>query len=164
MSKKLYTYFVVTCVLAGIAVNQVKAESNIVNNAGESMVAENAPLSNTPTTTSGSAKVSNSTKPHSNVSFPKRVLGVLVGAAVGTPVCAVRKSIWETKYGADGMVGESDNKFLRYAATTFWLPFGVVTGLMEAPAYATINSLAYSGEPFGKDSFSLGEMAGEEQK
>ena len=88
----------------------------------------------------------------------KRVLGIVVGTVVGTPVCVVRKTIDEEKYGINGMIGTSNNKKAQVAAGLFWAPFAVFTGAVESPAYAAINSLNATDEPFTKSQFSLSDV------
>jgi hypothetical protein len=87
----------------------------------------------------------------------KRVLGFTVGAVVGAPVCVVRKSIDEEKYGIAGMIGNTDNKSAQVSAGAFWLPFAVFTGTVEAPVYSIMNSLK-ADEPFSKAQFSLSDV------
>ena len=93
----------------------------------------------------------------SKASLPKKALGLVVGAIVGTPVCVVRKTIDEEKYGINGMIGTSDKKSAQVAAGIFWAPFALFTGTVESPVYATIHSLN-ADEPFSKEQFSLGDV------
>src|SRR5271166_6246747 len=60
--------------------------------------------------------------------IPKKALGFVCGAAVGTPVSLVRRIIHEDKEGIRGMVGDTDNKFYRVSAGSFWLPFSLLLG------------------------------------
>jgi hypothetical protein len=90
-------------------------------------------------------------------SLPKKALGLVFGAVVGTPVCVVRKTIDEEKYGINGMIGTTNKKSAQVAAGIFWAPFALFTGTVESPVYSAIHSLN-ADEPFSKEQFSLGDV------
>jgi hypothetical protein len=96
--------------------------------------------------------------PSVHASLGKKAVSFLAGSIAGTPICIVRRSKYEEWYGVHSMVGESKHKFARAVASTFWLPFAICTGTIEAPFDATANALMYSSRPFSKDQFSLGKL------
>ena len=154
MTKNFIAALAAICV-ASLYIYPVWADSDPAN----SPSAASSPSTANPTSSAGSPSAASSTKAPGNwASLPKKTIAFLVGAVVGTPICAVRKSIDEAKDGTHGMVGETDKKQLIIPATLFWLPFAVVTGTLEAPCYAVINSLENADKPFSKEQFSLGEM------
>lgn len=111
---------------------------------------------------SGQFALADNTPTPSNVStggasFPARVAGVVAGTFVGTPVCIVRKSIDEEKYGIQGIVGNTNSKMKKVAAGAFWLPFSVVTGFVESPVCAAVNSLRTNDKPFSKSQFAISD-------
>lgn len=117
-----------------------------------------SPTSSQGTTNPSSAAASASKKPSATKApLPRRLLGVVVGAVVGTPVCLVRKTIDEEKYGIAGIIGTNNNKAVVTTAGVFWLPFAFMTGTVESPVYATLNSLN-AEEPFSKAQFSLSDV------
>jgi hypothetical protein len=73
------------------------------------------------------------------------------------PVSLVRRVIDEDKEGIKGMVGDTDNKFQRVTAGSFWLPFSMLLGACEAPVYGPLNSLSNVNRPFSKDQMGLGD-------
>jgi len=90
------------------------------------------------------------------VMTPVRLVAFGVGAVVGTPIAILRKSYSNTMATAQG---KSDNKFMQAGAYLVCLPVGIFTGTLEGAYLGTKNSWMNSSEhPFGKDSFSLGEM------
>src|ERR1700733_3735731 len=66
------------------------------------------------TTSTASAKSSSGI-----AAIPKKAIGFVVGAAVGTPVSLVRRISAENKEGIKGMVGDTDNKFQQVSAGSF---------------------------------------------
>src|SRR4029453_11946619 len=53
-------------------------------------------------------------------SWPKKAIGFVVGAVVGTPICAFRRAIDEQKAATDYMVGNTDKKPLKVVVNVFW--------------------------------------------
>jgi hypothetical protein len=97
-------------------------------------------------------------KPSSGIAaIPKKAIGFVCGAAVGMPVSLVRRVIDEDKEGIKGMVGDTDNKFQRVTAGSFWLPFSMLLGACEAPVYGPLNSLSNVNRPFSKEQLGLGD-------
>lgn len=91
--------------------------------------------------------------------IPVRLLAFGVGAVVGTPIAIVRKTTQNTCEMSESLSGKSENPLVRGAAGLAILPFAVFKGGLEGAYYGTANSWKNSSEnPFGKDSFSLGEM------
>jgi hypothetical protein len=90
------------------------------------------------------------------VKTPVRLVAFGAGAVVGTPIAVLRKSYQNTMSTA----GEkSDSKLKQAGAYALCLPVGIFTGTAEGVYLGTKNSWMNSSEhPFGKDSFSLGEM------
>ncbi len=88
--------------------------------------------------------------------MPKKIFSVATAFFIGTPVCVVRRSKYEEWYGVHGMIGDSDNKYKKVLAGTFWLPFAVITGTLEAPFDALGNGLMYPA--FSKDQLSEGKL------
>ena len=88
--------------------------------------------------------------------LPKKIFGVATALVIGTPVCVVRRSKYEEWYGVHGMIGDSDSKCKKVLAGTFWLPFAMITGTLEAPFDATTNSIMYPA--FSKDQLSQGKL------
>lgn len=108
--------------------------------------------------TTGTAAGANRPKSSSGSrSWPARIAGVIVGSVVGTPVCAIRKTIDEEKYGIQGMVGDTDNKLKKVAAGVFWLPFSVLLAPAESPICATVNAMRESDKPFSKSQFAISD-------
>ena len=89
--------------------------------------------------------------------MPKKLLGIIAGVVVGTPVSAVRKSIDEEKHGISDMCGYNNKARAVIPAAVFLAPFMLVTGVLEAPFYALNNSLVNHAKPFSKEQFSLGD-------
>jgi hypothetical protein len=89
--------------------------------------------------------------------IPKKALGFIVGAAVGTPVSLFRRIGAENKEGIKGMVGDTDNKFQQVTAGGFWMPFSLLLGACEAPIYGPLNSLSNINKPFSKEQMGLGD-------
>jgi hypothetical protein len=90
------------------------------------------------------------------VSTPKKVFSVATALLVGTPVCVVRRTKYEERYGVNGLIGSSDSKCKKVLASVFWLPFAVVCGTAEAPFDALANGLMYPA--FSKDQLSQGKL------
>lgn len=87
---------------------------------------------------------------------PLRLVAFSAGAVVGTPIAVLRKSYTNTH---ETFSSKSDNKVMAAGACLVALPVGVFTGTVEGIYLGTKNSWMNSTEhPFGKDSFSLGEM------
>ncbi len=105
-------------------------------------------------TSDPSRKITSSSK----ASVPARILGAIVGTVVGTPVCMVRRTIWDTKDGIRGIVGETDNKLAIYSAGAFWFPFGMTSGVLSGPFYSFKHSMCNTDKPFSKEQFSLGDQ------
>jgi hypothetical protein len=115
-------------------------------------------LSVAPVLADSTASQTNAQKSSSNKSVPTRILGAIVGTFVGTPVCFIRRSVWDEKEGVRGIVGDTNNKLAVVSAGAFWLPFGITTGLLEAPCYSFKHSMCNTDKPFSKEQFSLGEQ------
>lgn len=94
----------------------------------------------------------------------KQVLGACAGAAIGLPVCFIRKPIDEEKYGIAQMTSDSHKRRLIIPAALFWAPFAAAAGILEAPFCAGTNSLANFDKPFSKEQFSLGDNEPPAQK
>lgn len=93
------------------------------------------------------------------VMTPVRLVAFGAGAVVGTPIAVLRKTYQNTMSTSETMTGKNDNKFLTAGACVLALPVGMFTGTLEGAYLGTKNSWMNSSEhPFGKDSFSLGEM------
>ena len=88
--------------------------------------------------------------------LPMKLVAVTCGTIVGTPVAMFRRSCSETVAATKDLTGETSNPILLGLAGTFGLPAGVLSGTLQGPFYAMYNS--WTNEPFGKDSFSLGDM------
>jgi len=103
----------------------------------------------TATTAAAAAKAS-------AASLPKKCLGVVVGAIVGMPVCAVRQPLAEEKYAvASQMNGNNPKPRAKIPVGIFWLPFATAAGLFEAPWLAVGNSVLNYDKPFSKAQFSI---------
>ena len=96
-------------------------------------------------------------KSASNVSFPKKVLGVVVGTVVGIPVCLVRRPYINEKYGVSQLTGDSDQPRVMVPAALWYVGFATAAGVFEAPWVAFTNSFANADKPFSKAQFSLTE-------
>ena len=93
------------------------------------------------------------------VSFGKRLLAFTVCFVVGTPIAIVRKTGDETVSGIKDLIGESRNPLLLVPSGILSSVPAMISGLFQGPVYAAKNSWTHSSDqPFGKDSFSLGEM------
>jgi len=81
------------------------------------------------------------------------------GWVIGTPIAVVRKTAQNTVDATKEASGNSDKKWKLAAASLVGLPVGIFTGSLEGTYWGFANSYKNSDEkPFGKDSFSLGEM------
>jgi hypothetical protein len=89
-------------------------------------------------------------------SLAKRSMGLVVGALVGFPICVFRKPIEEEKFGIRSMTGSSNNKRVTIPAAMLYLPIALVSGVLESPASAVVNSWKHADQPFSKEQFSLG--------
>ena len=64
----------------------------------------------------------------------------------------------QTKDGATDLIGDKRNPALVVPATIVSIPFAIMGGPFEGLGYAAVNSWKGSREePFGQDSFSLGD-------
>jgi hypothetical protein len=116
---------------------------------------QQTPITNSqakPTSTSSSQGLTGA------AAIPKKMLGFVFGAAVGTPVNVVRRTVWEEKQGVRGIVGDHNNKAAVVSAGAFWAPFSVFLGTCEAPFFGPVNSLKNVNKPFSKEQMSLGEQ------
>jgi hypothetical protein len=86
---------------------------------------------------------------------PVKVVGLATGAVVGTPIAVTRYVAKESVASTKKIAGDSGNPALLAAAGLIGVPIGVFVGGVEGVYYGSAN--AYS-KPFGKDSFSLGEI------
>jgi hypothetical protein len=87
---------------------------------------------------------------------PLRLVAFSAGAVIGTPIAVLRKSYANTH---ETFSSKSDNKVMAAGTALAALPVGIFTGTLEGVFLGTKNSWMNSTEhPFGKDSFSLGEM------
>jgi len=106
-------------------------------------------------TASSAANTSNTTVPDKHSSFVKKLLGVVTGTIVGTPVCMFRKPIEEDKSATSDLTGNSDKGRAVVPTLALWAPFAGVAGVLEAPFCAFNNSLVNYKKPFSKEQFSL---------
>ncbi len=88
-------------------------------------------------------------------SLPMKVVGVVSGFVIGTPVCAVRKPIAEEKYGVNQMVNDDPKGRHLFPFAVFWAPFALITGVLEAPFSAAKISCQNYDNPFSKEQFGL---------
>ncbi len=91
--------------------------------------------------------------------IPTRLAAFAAGVVVGIPVAIVRKSAQETVNATRDLVGDTSNPLFLGAAGTLGVPAGVLSGTFQGVFFGIKNAWTGSGdEPFGKDSFSLGDM------
>jgi len=102
-----------------------------------------------------SANTGQSAPPAKHSSFVKKLLGVVTGTIVGTPVCMFRKPIEEDKSATNDLTGDSDKGRAVVPTLALWAPFAGVAGVLEAPFCAFNNSLVNYKKPFSKEQFSL---------
>lgn len=87
---------------------------------------------------------------------PLRIVGLVSGFTIGTPISIARRVVHQEKSGTRGIAGETTNPALLIPAGTFWFPFAIFSGVCEGPVYAFRNS--YMAEkPFSREQFSLGD-------
>lgn len=87
-----------------------------------------------------------------------RLIGFPAGVLVGVPVAIVRRTGIEIKQGVKDLVGDTDNWFIIGPAGVLAVPYGGVSGGIGGVLYGVKNAWVGAGdEPFGKDSFSLGD-------
>lgn len=90
--------------------------------------------------------------------MPRRLASTLVGTVGGIPVWFVKKSAEATMDGVKDICGQSTNPVFTVPAGIFTLPFGVLSGGLQAPVVSMYNAWTTSGdEPFSKASFGLGD-------
>jgi hypothetical protein len=89
--------------------------------------------------------------------IPKMAAGILVGTLVGTPIAAIRKSKSEDLEAMHYLAGDTEQKVVLVPAAAFWLPFAIITGVIESPVYGLMDSVKNYDKPFSKEQFSLGE-------
>lgn len=91
--------------------------------------------------------------------MPTRLVSFAAGVFVGIPVSIARKSVQETVNATRDLVGDTDNPLFLGAAGILGVPAGVLSGTFQGVFFGIKNAWTGSGdEPFGKDSFSLGDM------
>ncbi|HEY9867571.1 MAG TPA: hypothetical protein V6D08_00065 [Candidatus Obscuribacterales bacterium] len=90
---------------------------------------------------------------------PVRLAAFATGVVFGTPIAIVRKIAENTADATKSAAGGSDNKLKLAAGSLVGLPVGIFTGSLEGAWLGWSNSWEHSSEkPFGKESFSLGEL------
>ncbi|MBI4532605.1 MAG: hypothetical protein HY711_01555 [Candidatus Melainabacteria bacterium] len=95
----------------------------------------------------------------SGVQLPHRLAAFVAGVVIGTPIAIVRKSYQQTITATRDIVGESTNPLFVLPAGALSLPYAVLGGTFEGAYTGLLNAWVNSADdPFGKDSFSLGEM------
>lgn len=93
-----------------------------------------------------------------DASLAGRLAGFTVGLVGGIPVAIVRRTGIEIKQGVKDLVGDTDNWFIIIPAGTLAVPYGAVSGGASGVMYGVKNAWSGAGDqPFGKDSFSLGD-------
>lgn len=91
--------------------------------------------------------------------LPVKMVAFGAGAVVGTPIAIVRKTAQNTKAATKSIAGDNAHPVKVGAAALLGIPVGLFTGGLEGSYWGTANAWTNSSEhPFGKDSFSLGEM------
>ena len=96
---------------------------------------------------------------HSDVPIFQRLASFTTGFIFGTPIAIARRTYSQTRSGSTDIIGDSHNPILVATTSLFSLPFAIIGGPLEGVGYSLANSWHASGdEPFGKDTFSLGDM------
>lgn len=94
-----------------------------------------------------------------DVNLPTRFASFVTGCTFGIPVAIVRRTGIEIAEGTKDLLGDTNNWFLMVPAGVLTVPFGGVSGGFGGVLYGVKNAWVNSGdEPFGKDTFSLGDM------
>lgn len=90
---------------------------------------------------------------------PVRLAAFGSGVVVGTPIAVARKSWTNYVDATNAAAGGSDKMLPLAAGALVGMPVGIFTGTVEGLWLGWANSWKNSSEkPFGKDSFSLGEL------
>ena len=91
--------------------------------------------------------------------LPRRLAAFGAGVVIGTPIAIVRKFAQQTVNATHDIVGDSTNPLFVLPAGTLSLPYSALGGTLEGVYTGALNAWVHSDDdPFGKDSFSLGEM------
>lgn len=91
--------------------------------------------------------------------LPRRLAAFAAGVVIGTPIAIARKCVQQTVNATHDIVGDSTNPLFVLPAGALSLPYAVLGGTLEGVYTGAINAWVNSDDdPFGKDSFSLGEM------
>lgn len=95
---------------------------------------------------------------NSDVNLASRLASFTTGVVFGVPVAIVRRTEIEVKQGIKDLVGDTDKWYVIGPASLLAVPYGGVSGGVGGVMYGVKNAWVGSGdEPFGKDSFSLGD-------
>lgn len=105
------------------------------------------------------SSASNSKSGGSDTKLGARLCSFVTGCTVGIPISMVRRTGSEIAQGSKDLLGDTNNWFFIVPAGVITVPFGTVSGVFGGTLYGIKNAWVGSGEePFGKDSFSLGDM------
>lgn len=127
----------------------------------DSKTAETKDSKDAPST--GDAKPAKESKVGSKASNPDvgvggRLAGFTAGVVLGVPVAIVRRTGIEIAQGVKDLVGDTDKWYVIGPAGVLAVPYGGVSGGIGGVLYGVKNAWVGAGqEPFGKDSFSLGD-------
>ena len=94
------------------------------------------------------------------VKVPVVVTAFGLGAVIGTPIAVMRKSFTNARETTNNLVGDDANPLLKGAGALVGVPVGMVKGTFQGVILGTKNAYSGSGsdEPFGTDTFSLGDL------
>jgi hypothetical protein len=127
-------------------------------------IAENDPAATTPAATDPKKDpAAKGSKSGGNVNIATRMASFTTGIVVGTPICILRRTHLEIKQGEHDLFGDEDTILKKtlfvFPGLLMAVPFGGVSGGLGGAAFAVKNAWAGSkDEPFGKTSFSLGDI------
>lgn len=149
---------------ATTAVADVSSESNKTVDTDKRAIAENDPAATTPPATDPKKDpAAKGGKSGGNVNMATRLASFTTGVVIGTPISILRRTHMEIKQGEHDLLGDEDT-ILKKALFVFpgllmAVPFGGVSGGLGGCAFSVKNAWAGSkDEPFGKTSFSLGDI------
>lgn len=86
---------------------------------------------------------------------PKKIAGLVIGTFVGMPICAVRQTIKDEKYGVENIINGNHEARVVVPASVLWFPFAATAGVFETPWIAFGNSYLNYNKPFSKGQFSI---------
>jgi hypothetical protein len=98
-----------------------------------------------------------------DVGLPERAAAFTTGVLFGTPVAILRRTHMEIMQGEHDLIGDYDTWWKKavfvFPGLFLAVPFGGISGCGSGAMYSVRNAWKGSGdEPFGKDSFSLGDV------